>query len=344
MATNHPISATTPLFSVIIGAYNDWVPLDSCLASLAQQTDSPSFEVIVVDDGSRDAAPSFILRWNSHFPLTILRQTRAGVASARNRGVQISTGSILLFADADCRFQTDCLAVLTSAVAGTPRHGCFQLRLTGDCATLVGRVEELRLLTLQDHLLQPSGCIRYLNTAGFAIRRARVNSEGFVFDPAAVRAEDTLVLAILMLDGELPLFVSSAIVQHAISLTFTECILKGIWSAFHEGKTFDLIASKGVKIRVSHRERLSMLSAMWKTSRRQTIGKSAWIALVVRQSLRLIASYAYRLARGLLRLTHLDRFFLKELTQRHITGTTQPDRTHVRVPEDLGSEYHSKAR
>src|SRR5208282_3313112 len=146
MATNDPISAGTPLFSVIIGAYNDWVPLDSCLASLARQTNSPSFEVIVVDDGSRDAAPGFILRWNSHFPLTILRQTRAGVASARHRGVQISTGSILLFADADCRFQTDCLAVLTLAVAGTTRHDCFQLRLTGDCATLVGRVEELRLL------------------------------------------------------------------------------------------------------------------------------------------------------------------------------------------------------
>src|SRR5580704_2376242 len=109
MVTNDPISATTPLFSVIIGAHNDWVPLDSCLASLAQQTNSPNFEVIVVDDGSTDAAPGFILRWNSQYPLKVVRQTRAGVATARNRGVQISSGSILLFADADCRFRADCL-------------------------------------------------------------------------------------------------------------------------------------------------------------------------------------------------------------------------------------------
>ena len=61
-------------------------------------------------------------------------------------------GSILLFADADCRFQKDCLALLGSAVASSPPHDCFQLRLTGDCSTLVGRVEELRLMTLQDHL------------------------------------------------------------------------------------------------------------------------------------------------------------------------------------------------
>lgn len=344
MATNDPISAGAPLFSVVIGAYNDWIPLDSCLASLAQQTNSPSFEVIVVDDGSRDAAPGFILRWKSHFPLTIHRQARAGIAAARNRGVQISTGSILLFADADCRFQTDCLAVLTSAVAGTPRHDCFQMRLTGDCSTLVGRVEELRLLTLQDHLLQPNGCIRYLNTAGFAIRRARVNAEGFVFDPAALRAEDTLVLAILMLDGELPLFVSNAIVQHAISLSLTECMLKGIWSAFQEGKTFDLIASKGVKIRVSHQERLRMLSAMWKTSRRKSIGTSAWFALVARQSLRLIASYVYRFLRCSLRVTQLDRFFLKDLTQRHLAGMTPANRTSIQISENAGSEYQRKVR
>ena len=225
-----------------------------------------------------------------------------------------------------------------------PPHDSFQLRLTGDCSTLVGRVEELRLLTLQEHLLQPNGCIRYLNTAGFAIRRARVNAEGFVFDPAALRAEDTLVLAILMLDGELPLFVSSAIVQHAISLSFTECILKGIWSAFKEGKTFDLIASKGVKIRVSHRERLTMLSAMWKTSRRQSIGRTAWFALVLRQSLRLIASYVYRLLRRCLRLTHLDRFFLKNRTHRPITGMNPLDRARVQIPENLSSEYQSKVR
>ena len=344
MVTNDPISATTPLFSVIIGAYNDWVPLDSCLASLAQQTNSPSFEVIVVDDGSSDATPGFILRWNSHFPLKVVRQARAGVATARNRGVQISTGSILLFADADCRFQTDCLAVLGSAVTSSTPHDCFQLRLTGDCSTRVGRVEELRLATLQEHLLQPNGCIRYLNTAGFAIRRARVNAEGFVFDPAALRAEDTLVLAILMLDGELPLFVSTAIIQHAISIPLAQCMLKGIWSAFQEGKTFELIASKGVKIRVSHRERLSMLSAMWKTSRQKSIGRSAWFVLVVRQSLRLIASYAYRFLRWSLRSTHLDRYLLKDLTPRDTAGMTSPNRSRIQISESVSSQYHGKIR
>jgi glycosyltransferase involved in cell wall biosynthesis len=344
MVTNGPISATTPLFSVIIWAYNDWAPLDSCLASLAQQTNNPSFEVVVVDDGSREAAPEFIHRWKNHYPLKLVRQTRAGVAAARNRGVQTSAGSILLFADADCRFHTDCLALLASAVISSSPHDCFQLRLTGDCSTLVGRVEELRLVTLQDHLRQPNGRIRYLNTAGFAIRRARVNAEGFVFDPAARRAEDTLVLAILMLDGELPLFVSSAIVQHAISLSLTECMLKGIWSAFQEGRTYDLIASRGVRIRVSYRERLRMLVTMWHTSRRPSIGRSACLALVLRQSLRLIASYIYQLARCSIQFAHLEKFFLKNPTPRDLAGRALLNRAPTDISDNAASEYHSKVR
>ena len=61
----------------------------------------------------------------------------------------------------------------------------------------LGRVEEL-LVVLQSHLLQPDGCIRYLNTAGFALRRERVELEKGVFDPKAIRAEDTLLLANMM--------------------------------------------------------------------------------------------------------------------------------------------------
>jgi len=63
--------------------------------------------------------------------------------------------------------------------------------------------EELRLATFQEHALQPDGRIRYLNTAGFAIRRARRKPDG-LFDPVAQRGEDTLLLANLMKRDELP--------------------------------------------------------------------------------------------------------------------------------------------
>jgi glycosyltransferase involved in cell wall biosynthesis len=283
-----PISTATPLFSIIIGVYNDWTPLDQCLRSLKQQTDGPSFEVIVVDDGSKEEAPEFIRRWIQCYPLTVVREAHAGISAARNRGAQISKGMVLLFADADCKLQANCLAELASSITQSPQHNCFQLRLIGDRSGLVGRAEELRLITLQNHLLQPDGSIRYLNTAGFAIRRIRANIAGGVFDPVAVRAEDTLLLANLMQGGELPLFVPNAIVQHAIPLSLFECLRKDVRSAYLEGRTFGIIASKGVRIRVTHRERLSMLCSMWNTSKQQSIGRAAWFVLAARQALRSI--------------------------------------------------------
>src|ERR1700680_1026443 len=126
-----PIS-TTPLFSIIIGVYNDWTPLDQCLRSLQQQMNGPSFEVIVVDDGSKEEASGFIRRWTQCYPLTVVREDHAGISAARNRGAQISKGIVLLFVDADCKLQANCLAELASSITQYPQHNCFQLRLIGD--------------------------------------------------------------------------------------------------------------------------------------------------------------------------------------------------------------------
>ncbi len=294
MPNDDPNSTATPSFSIIIAVYNDWVPLDECLRSLALQTNGPGFEVIVVDDGSREAVPEFIRRWIHGYALTVVRQPHAGVAAARNRGVQISRGSVLVFVDADCRLQANCLWALNSTITASPQHNCFQLHLVGDCSGLVGRAEELRLVTLQSHMLQANGCIRYLNTAGFAIRRARADIKGGLFDPAALRAEDTLLLATLIEGGELPLFVASAIIQHAVTLSLMKCLLKDVRSAYLEGRTYRVIASKGVRVRVSHRERLSMLLSMWKASGQHSIGRAAWCVLVARQALQRIISFVSR--------------------------------------------------
>src|SRR5207245_8621964 len=175
MVTHHLASTTNPLFSIIIAAYNDWESLDQCLQSLAQQADGQGFEVIIAYDGSTEPAPEFIRQWQRYYHVTIDRQPHAGISAARNRAAQISRGSVLLFVDADSRLQANCLAALNAAITTLPQHNSFQLRLVGDCTGLVGRAEELRLQTIQNHTLQPTGCIRYLNTAGFAIRRPRVD-------------------------------------------------------------------------------------------------------------------------------------------------------------------------
>lgn len=298
MAQHGQFSDQVPLLSIIVPVYNDWAMLDGCLQSLTHETGIP-FEVIIVDDGSKEAAPEYIRRWTECYPLTIVQQDHAGISAARNQGIRRSKGQVLVFVDADCRVQVNCLAALASTVANSLEHSFFQLHLVGDCSGAIGRAEELRLMTLQHYLLQPNGCIRYLNTAGFAVRRVKLGAAEGLFDPAASRAEDTLLLADLIAQrGELPLFVSQATVQHAIPLSLIGCLRKDIRSAYAEGRTYDIIGSKGVRIRMTNRERFGILWSTWKASRQDSIGRLAWFVLVLRQLLQRIISLIYWLLRG----------------------------------------------
>jgi len=294
MTESKPDPTARPLFSIVIPVYNDWKPLEQCLQSLDLQANAPAFEVIVVDDGSTEEVTEYLRRSTHIYPFRLIQQAHAGIPAARNRGIRAATGKVFLFVDADCRLHRDCLAALSSVISQSPSHDSFQLRLVGNCSSLVGRAEHLRLLTFQEHMLQPDGCIRYLNTAGFAIRRERADIETGVFDPAAFRAEDTLLLAKLMQEGKLPLFVPSATVEHAIPLSLMQCVRKDIQSVSLEGRAYGLIASRGVRIRITNRERLTLLGSMWRAATQKSIGRPAWFVLVVRQSLQRVISFTYR--------------------------------------------------
>jgi glycosyltransferase involved in cell wall biosynthesis len=284
-----------PVFSIIVAVYNDWAVLEGCLQALSQQEGSSKFEVLLVDDGSDEAAPEFILRWRQRFPFTLLRQEHAGISPARNTGIHASRGSVLVFVDADCRMLPGCLTALEEKLAASPQQTCFQLHLIGDCANTVGRAEQLRLIALQSHLLLPDGRIRYLNTAGFAILRSKVSEDGNLFNPIAVRGEDTLLLATLMHRGELPIFVPGATVRHSIALSLPDCLRKDIRSAYLERRAYDIIASRGVSIQLTNADRWAIMSSMWKASAQDSIGRLSWFIVIGRQLLRLAISAVYRI-------------------------------------------------
>jgi glycosyltransferase involved in cell wall biosynthesis len=283
-----------PALSIIIAVYNDWTGLNSCLDSISQQASETDFEVIAVDDGSWDSAPEEIRGWSARLPLAIIRQVHEGISVARNRGIRAAKGSILLFVDADCRLEPNCLAALVSTISASPQHNCFQLSLTGSCSTLAGRTEHLRLTTLQGQLLQPDGRIRYVNTAGFAIRRSSVSTDAILFDPVSLRGEDTLLLADLIERDALPLFVDQAIVRHEVPSPLSKCLRKDIRSAFLEGPTYARIAARGIRIRMNNRQRWRMLRSMWGRSKQPSIGRLACLALILRQSLSRLTSLCYR--------------------------------------------------
>lgn len=101
--------------SVIVPAYNAADKLVFCLDSLVAQTE-PSFEVIVVDDGSTDltaaVAESYAARDQR---IRCVRQSNSGVSAARNRGLDEAHGSYVAFADADDRMGPTWLADMLEA-------------------------------------------------------------------------------------------------------------------------------------------------------------------------------------------------------------------------------------
>ena len=86
-----------------------------------------------------------------------------------------------------------------------------------------------------------------------------------------------------MQKGELPLFVPSAKVQHSVSLSLVQSFRKDLRSGWVEGRTFQAISAKGVRIRMRNRDRVRMLFSTWKMSRQHSIGRAAWLVLISRQ-------------------------------------------------------------
>lgn len=279
--------ASAPRLSIIIPVYNDWRPLLECLKSLQQQVSAPQFEVILVDDGSEQAAPSALIQQSERpYPVDFIRQVHVGVAAARNAGIKHSTGSVILFTDADCRLAGDCLSNLAAKVTSFPQHDCFQLHLTGECSNVAGRAEELRLRTLQKSRLQPDGRIQYLNTAGFAIRRERIDVEKGLFNPGALRSEDTLLMAEFMQRGELPFFVQDALVYHRIVFPVVGCFRKDLRTGWLEAKSEQAMNASGARIRMSDLQRFQTLMGMWRTAGEDSIGRAAWFLLLARRLVR----------------------------------------------------------
>lgn len=89
---------SNPRFSVIIPAYNAAATLARALDSVLAQN-WPAHEIIVVDDGSRDATAAVVATYGDK--VRYLYQQNAGVSAARNAGAQAATGDWLAFLDAD---------------------------------------------------------------------------------------------------------------------------------------------------------------------------------------------------------------------------------------------------
>ncbi|WP_440996102.1 glycosyltransferase family 2 protein [Arhodomonas sp. SL1] len=105
--------APAPLFSVLIPSYNRARLLERALESLAVQTER-DFEVIIIDDGSRDDTQSVIRRWRERgeFPISDHCQENGGKHAAHNAGLDLLRGELTIILNSDDCMTRDGLAIL----------------------------------------------------------------------------------------------------------------------------------------------------------------------------------------------------------------------------------------
>lgn len=94
------------MISVIIPCYNDGQYLPETISKLKMQT-LPADEIIIVNDGSNDAATLELLTQLEQDPLIqVVHKTNGRMSSARNFGVAHAKGDIIVAIDADDYFDT----------------------------------------------------------------------------------------------------------------------------------------------------------------------------------------------------------------------------------------------
>lgn len=90
--------------SVVIPTYNQAALLARCLEALSQQTLQPgTYDIVVVDDGSRDETPEVIRQFqNGPIPVRTLRfEANRGRSATRNAGIRAAAGPLIVFLDSD---------------------------------------------------------------------------------------------------------------------------------------------------------------------------------------------------------------------------------------------------
>lgn len=105
-----------PAISVVIPAYNAAATIDRTLASVRGQT-LTDIEILVVDDGSRDATAQAVARHAAADPrVRLLSQANGGVAIARNHGIEVAQAPLVAVIDADDLWTADALERLHGAL------------------------------------------------------------------------------------------------------------------------------------------------------------------------------------------------------------------------------------
>jgi GT2 family glycosyltransferase len=179
--------------SIIIPLYNKERFIDVALQSILNQQHQ-HFEVLVIDDGSTDNSAARVKTFQDS-RIRLLQQANAGVSCARNRGIELATGELVCFLDADDWYHPRHLESIVDMANHYPDVAFFanayqrinapaQENMTWDCEA-IGGIE-----IIDDVLRYWTKSGQFFCTSCVAVRNELLKTLQPCFPPGESMAED----------------------------------------------------------------------------------------------------------------------------------------------------------
>ncbi|MFJ8457400.1 glycosyltransferase [Bacillus paramycoides] len=185
-------SSYQPFVSVVIAAYNEEKVIAKTIRSILD-SNYREFEVIVVDDGSKDGTSKVIQEtFHKHSKVRLIQKENGGKSSAMNLGFQQSRGEIIVTLDADTIIAQDAISLMirhfedhnVAAVSGNVKVGNRRNLLT-----TWQHVEYITGFNLERRAFDELNCITVVPGAIGAWRKKNVVESGYLSEDTL--AEDT---------------------------------------------------------------------------------------------------------------------------------------------------------
>ncbi|MGG5796247.1 glycosyltransferase [Bacillus cereus] len=195
-------SSYQPFVSVVIAAYNEEKVIAKTIRSILD-SNYREFEVIVVDDGSKDGTSKVIQEtFYKHPKVRLIQKENGGKSSAMNLGFQKSTGEIIVTLDADTIIAQDAISLMirhfedqnVAAVSGNVKVGNRRNLLT-----TWQHVEYITGFNLERRAFDELNCITVVPGAIGAWRKKNVVESGYLSEDTL--AEDTDLTITFLREG-----------------------------------------------------------------------------------------------------------------------------------------------
>ena len=111
---NYQRDDTLPLITLVVPAYNEGLVIQPAMRNLLT-LEYPSYEVIVVDDGSSDdtySLASQVSRESSKVPVRVVTKVNGGKADALNTGIALARGEFVMCMDGDTKLSRNALRAM----------------------------------------------------------------------------------------------------------------------------------------------------------------------------------------------------------------------------------------